>query len=138
MCAMASSRTVTLDEAMSQTVGDVMISRPKTLPADASVADVRQTFDRPSVRTVVLADGERFAGAIERGGLPAEARDDAPASAYVEAQPLTATPSTPMAEAVQLLEARNEPRLIVLDDDGVTLRGLLCAKDGTGSSFCVR
>jgi CBS domain-containing protein len=49
----------------------------------------------------------------------------------------TATPGMPMSEAVKLLEARAEPRLVVLDEDGVTLRGLLCGNaDATG--FCVR
>jgi hypothetical protein len=44
-----------------------------------------------------------------------------------------------MSEAVSLLEGRDEPRLVVLDEDGVTLRGLLCAKDTTGAAgFCVR
>jgi CBS domain-containing protein len=132
-----SSRTVSLHDAVTKTVGEVMIQRPKTMPADALVADVRRAFAQPSVRTVLLADNERFAGAIERGGLPAEARDDEPASGYVEPRSLTVTPGTPMSEAVELLERRREPRLIVLDEDGVTLRGLLCA-NGSATGFCVR
>ena len=79
----------------------------------------------------------RFAGAIERGGLPVDAGEDEPASTYVELSPLLVTPAMPMSEAVELLDQRGEPRLIVLYEDGVTLRGLLCA-NGDISGFCVR
>jgi CBS domain-containing protein len=137
--ATSGTRRISFDEAIDQTVGEVMITRPKTLPSNARVADVRQAFERSSHRTVLLADGGRFAGAIERDALPADASDAAPASAFVEFEPLSVTPDTPMSEAVSLLEGRDEPRLVVLDEDGVTLRGLLCAKDTTGAAgFCVR
>jgi CBS domain-containing protein len=129
--------TITLDEAAEKTVGDVMIRRPKTLPADALVSDVRLAFERPSTRTVLLADSQHFAGAIERGGLPDDAPDDAPALRYVEPEPLTASPATPMIDAIRLLEGREEPRLIVLDEDGSTLRGLLCG-NRTATGFCIR
>ncbi len=131
------NRTVTREEALTQTVGEVMIGAPKTLPADASVLDVRRAFDRPSVRTVLLADGERFTGLIERDGVPADAPDDAPAADYRDPAPPTATPDTPMSEAIPLLEGRAEPRLVVLDADGVTLRGLLCG-NVTATGFCLR
>lgn len=119
------------------TVGDVMIRKPKTLPASALVRDVRLAFERPKTRTVLLADDDRFAGAIERGGLPGDASDDAPATSYVEPNPLTTGPQTLMTDAIELLESRDEPRLIVLDEDGVTLRGLLCA-NRTATGFCIR
>jgi hypothetical protein len=43
----------------------------------------------------------------------------------------------PIAEAIKLLDARSEPRLIVLDEDGATLRGLLCF-NRSSSGFCLR
>jgi CBS domain-containing protein len=119
------------------TVGEVMIRAPKTLPADASVGEVRRQFDRPSIRTVLLTEGEAFAGVIERDGLPASAPDEAQAGDYVEADPLTVTPALPMSDAVKLLQGRREPRLVVLDEDGATLRGLLCVNT-TATGFCVR
>jgi CBS domain-containing protein len=130
-------RTVTNEAALTQTVGEVMIGAPKTLPADASVLDVRRAFERPSVRTVLLADDDRFTGLIERDGVPADAPDDAPAADYRDSAPPTATPDTLMSEAIPLLQGRAEPRLVVLDADGVTLRGLLCANT-TGTGFCLR
>lgn len=89
------------------------------------------------MRTVLLADGERFVGAIERDGLPADVPDVEPARRHVEPEPATVTPGMPMSAAVELLERRREPRLIVLDEDGVALRGLLCANGGA-TGFCIR
>ncbi len=128
---------MTVEDAAGLTVGDVMLARPKTLAGDSDVATVRVAFERPTVRTVLLADGARFVGAIERTGLPDDAPDEAPARTYVEADPLTVTPGMPMSEALGMLEGLDEPRLIVLDEDGVTLRGLVCA-NGRGTGFCIR
>ena len=118
-------------------VGDVMIANPKTLPASALVGDVRGIFEKKNVRTVLLAEDGVFQGAIERGGLPATAAADEPALRFADAEPLSTTPGTPMRDALALLDGRGEPRLVVLDEDGVTLRGLLCA-DTAGTGFCVR
>jgi CBS domain-containing protein len=126
------------DDAAVLTVGEVMISRPKTMNADAPVADVRRAFEHPSVRTVLLAsDDGTFRGAIDRDAVPATARDDEPAVAYADPKPVTATPDMPIPDAIKLLDDRTEPRLIVLDEDGATLRGLLCFNRGS-SEFCVR
>jgi CBS domain-containing protein len=116
-------------------VGEVMISKPKTLPATALVGDVRGVLDNKNVRTVLLAEGGEFRGAIEREDLPDAAADDEPALGYADAAPLSTTPATPMREVLSLLDGREEPRLVVLDADGVTLRGLLCA-DSSGTGFC--
>lgn len=118
-------------------VREVMIANPKTLPASALVGDVRRVFQKKTVRTVLLADGGSFRGAIERDRLPGEATDDEPALRFADAHPLATTPDTPMREALALLDGRDEPRLVVLDEDGVTLRGLVCA-DSAGTGFCVR
>jgi len=131
------SRTVTREEALGQTVGEVMIRAPKTLPGNATVADVRRVFDKPNVRTVLLADDGRFAGLIERDGPLSGAPDDAPAVDYIERSPTVATPATAMIDAIKLLDARGEPRLVVLDEDGITLRGLLCA-NASRTGFCMR
>jgi CBS domain-containing protein len=133
----ARTARATTDEVIELTVGEVMMSRPKTMPSDAVVADVRRAFEQPSVRTVLLADDGVFAGAIEREDLPADAPDDVRAAHYADTKPVTATPSMPIPEAIKLLDDQPEPRLIVLGEDGATLRGLLCFNRGS-SEFCVR
>ena len=129
--------TLTREQAVDMLVGDVMIPNPKTLPASALVGDVRGVLEKKNVRTVLLAENGVFRGAIERDGLPATATDDDPALRFADAEPLSTTPGTPMRDALALLDGRGEPRLVVLDEDGVTLRGLLCA-DTAGTGFCVR
>ena len=126
------------EQAVDMLVGEVMISRPKTLPPSALVGDVRDLFERKkTVRTVLLVDGDAFRGAIERDGVPSAAGDDEPALRFAELDPLSTTPETPMREVLSLFDGREEPRLVVLDADGVTLRGLLCA-DSAGTGFCRR
>jgi CBS domain-containing protein len=86
---------------------------------------------------VLLAEDGVFHGAIERDQLPPDAPDDEPAVRYADAEPVTATPAMPISEAIKLLDDQPEPRLIVLDEDGATLLGLLCFNRGS-SEFCVR
>ncbi len=86
---------------------------------------------------MLLADNGVFRGSIERDRLPADADDDEPAARYAEIRPVTATPGMPVPEAVALLKGQSEPRLIVLDEDGRRLRGLLCLNRGA-QGFCVR
>ena len=106
-----------------------------------SYHEIDHTGNIPASLHVAVEDqarlGQRFCGVVERDGLPAEAPDEARADGFVEADTLTVTPATPMREAVPLLEGRGEPRLVVLDEDGATLRGLLCANT-TGTGFCLR
>ena len=100
------SRTLARRDALALTVGEVMIRAPKTLPAAASVGEVRRLFGRPNVRTVLLTDAGAFAGAIERDRLPHDHPDSTPARECIEPEPATATPGMPMSDAVRLLEAR--------------------------------
>jgi len=129
--------TLSREQAAELLVAEVMIAKPKTLPSNAVVGDVRGVLEKKNVRTVLLVEGKEFRGAIERDALPTTAADNELALRFADAEPLTTTPDTPMREILPLLDGRDEPRLIVLDEDGVTLRGLLCA-DAGGTGFCQR
>jgi hypothetical protein len=129
--------TLSREQATGMLVGEVMIANPKTLPSDARVGDVIGVFAKKNVRTVLLVDGETFRGAIERDGLPRDAAEDDQAIRFADPAPLSTTPETPMRDALALLDGRDEPRLVVLDADGLTLRGLVCA-DSSGTGFCRR
>jgi predicted transcriptional regulator len=126
--------TMARDEAARRLVRDVMVSRPKTLPADASVAALRAQFANPKVQTALLSDGGRFAGAIAPDELPADAPDDGAARDYARTDLPTMAPDATMADALDLMDRRGDHRLIVLGDDA-TLMGLLCL-DKTGTGFC--
>lgn len=114
-----------------------MIARPKTFRSDIVVGEVRRAFQQSSQRVVLLVDGATFRGAIDREALDPQAPDTAPAVTYASREVATVTPATPLTEAVELLDRNREPRLVVLDEDGRTLRGLLCFNQGS-ASFCVR
>jgi predicted transcriptional regulator len=125
------------DEAAARRVSDVMVRRPKTLPADASVAELREHFTNPRVQTALLADEGRFAGAIAPSELPADAPPTGAARDYARLDVPTMAPDATMADALALMDSRGDHRLVVLDGegDGATLVGLLCL-DRTGASFC--
>jgi CBS domain-containing protein len=121
------------DDAADRLVRDVMVHRPKTLPADATVGDLRRQFENPRVQTALLADDGRFAGAIAPSELPETADAAEPARAYARVDVPTLTPDATMAEALALLDERGDFRLVVVEDG--TLAGLLCL-DRRGTTFC--
>jgi CBS domain-containing protein len=121
------------DEAAGRLVRDVMVHRPKTLPVDATVGDLRRQFENPRVQTALLAQDGRFAGAIAPSELPETADAAEPARAYARADVPTLAPDATMAEALALLEERGDFRLVVIE--GGTLAGLLCL-DKRGTTFC--
>jgi predicted transcriptional regulator len=125
------------DEALPLNVGEIMIARPKTFRSEITVGEVRQAFEQSSQRVVLLVDGSTFQGAIDRDALDPKAPNTAAAVAFARRDVATVTPATPVADAVELLERNREPRLVVLDEDGHTLRGLLCFNQSS-ASFCVR
>jgi len=109
-----------------QHVADVMLKRPKTLPATATVGDVRALFANEKVVTALFADGAAFAGVLDRDDLPTDAADDEPARGYARMDVERVAPDTPVPAARAWLDEHDERRLVVLDPDGTTLRGLLC------------
>ena len=115
---------VTRADAASLRVRDAMVA-PKTTPADANVADLRALFANRHVVSALLVDGPAFAGVVHRDAL-GEAPDASPASALATSDVPTIAPDAPLTEALAGLDERGERRLVVLDADGRTLRGLLC------------
>ena len=103
-------------------VGDVMVTRPKTTPANATVGELREVFANPHVISALLVDGDLFAGIVHRDALAA-------------AGTVTVRPSMPLPDAVAILDGADSRRLVVLADDGETLAGLLCL-DESRSGFC--
>lgn len=116
------------------TVRDAMVKRPKTLPADATVGDLRRLFENPKVRTALLVDGRAFRAAVERDDVSASADDDTPALSVARAEVETVGPEEPLADALTRLGHTAERRLVVVD--GVDLAGLLCPNEDA-SSFCL-
>jgi CBS domain-containing protein len=121
---------VTLDEAAVLTVGEVMISKPKTLPVTATVGDARRMFENPSVRTALVVDDGRYAGELTREDV--DGQDDAAALAGLASNATgTAAQDDTVAAALERMDAAGTDRLAVVDPDGI-LRGLVCLSRSRG------
>jgi len=116
-------------------VRDVMVAHPKTMPATATIADVRATFANPHVRSALLVDGPLFAGVIKRDAIPDAVADTELARDHASVDVPTISPDAPVSDAVAELDATGEFRLVALADDGVTLAGLVCL-DKKRAGFC--
>jgi CBS domain-containing protein len=127
--------TGTREQTAGKRIGDVMVRRPKSLPVDATVGDVRRKLENPSLRNVVLLDGTAFAGLVDREEVPADLPDRAPARELAAFDVPTTTPDVPVRDVLAAMDAGQLSRLVVLDDDGRTFAGLVCL-DHTGEGFC--
>jgi CBS domain-containing protein len=116
-------------------VSEVMIHRPKALPADATVADARSMFANPKVLVVPLVDGDgRVTGELGRDDVPASA-DAAEHAADYSSDPHLIAPDATMRAAIDTLTELDGERLVVVDGDG-RLAGMLCLNRSHGR-FCV-
>jgi len=113
-------------------VADVMLRDPKTLPAGATVGQVRELLERPSVQMVLLADAGVFTGAVTE--LPAGVADDEPAATVADPTPLALGPDESAATAFELAARLPHRRIVVLDEQR-RLLGLLCL-NSTRTRFC--
>lgn len=116
-------------------VRDAMVASPKTMAADGTVGDLRGMFANPHVAMALLVDGAAFAGVLRRDALPADVPDDRPARGLARRDVPTIEPDAPLEDARRILDESDERRLVVLDPDGSTLRGLLCLTPDRGA-FC--
>lgn len=126
---------VTRDDAAPQQVGDVMLRHPKTLPHTATVDEARAFFDNPKVVSAVLLDGPSFVGLLNRSDVPSLLPGHSPVGTFARRSVPTITPDRPVSEAIETLDGRGLARMVVLDQDGSTMLGLLCL-DLQRAGFC--
>jgi CBS domain-containing protein len=125
------------DEAPGLLVRDVMDAAPKTKPATLTVGELRAEFHGDAHhRMALLIDGVVFVGAAEREDLPEGVADDRPVADFAGRPEHEIGPDRPAEEALARLDSQEVSRLVVLDDDGRTLLGLVCM-DATRTHFCV-
>jgi CBS-domain-containing membrane protein len=111
---------------------DLMLRDPKTLTADASVAEVRDQLANPRVQMVLLADDRAFKGAVTQ--IPADAAPDDRALDYADPEAEVISPRASADDAFERAAASPTRRVVVLDDDR-TLLGLLCL-NASRTGFC--
>jgi CBS domain-containing protein len=107
------------------TVRDLMRRRPKTLPREATVGDLRRMFANLLVLDALLVDGAAFVGVVDRDDVD-DRPDDAPAQALARSAAVTISPEATSTEAMARLNQDGSWRMVVVGPDGVTLEGLLC------------
>jgi CBS-domain-containing membrane protein len=111
---------------------DLMLRDPKTLNAEASVAEARELLADPKVQMVLLADGRAFKGAVT--DIPADASPRDRAVTYVDANAELISPDASDDEAFERATASPNRRVIVLDQEN-NLLGLLCLNQSR-TKFC--
>jgi CBS domain-containing protein len=117
------------------TVADVMVRRPKTLPATASVDEALAAFEDDHVHLLLLVDGRRLAGTLTRADLPTLAGAVVGhAVTFATLAGRTVTPTTGAERAAAQMAAAGVRRLAVVESDD-RLLGLLCLKR-SGRGFC--
>jgi CBS-domain-containing membrane protein len=123
-----------LDEATELTVADLIHSRFSALPADATIAQVRDWFAASSHRRIaVFADGRRYAGFLTLDELGGDLDPDGRAADHARYEP-TVTPEVPAHTGHRLATASPANRIPVVDHDG-TLLGVVGITDDLGG-FC--
>lgn len=119
---------LTRDEVDALPVGAVVMRRGKELAHTAAVGEARRLLRSPEVLALPVLDGARYAGAVDRDAIPADAPDDAPLAPFVHRHLPVASADLPAAEALRLLDATGGQRLVVVNDDGVRYHGIVCLR----------
>jgi CBS domain-containing protein len=114
---------------------DVMLREPRAVPPVTTVQEARETFENPRVRLLLVAEGDRFLGAVTRAHV-GDGVDGSTPLGQLAAEAVLVRPEDPVDRVVELLEADEEAdRLPVVAGDG-TLVGLVCFNRRHGH-FCV-
>jgi CBS domain-containing protein len=107
-------------------VADVMITRPKTLPGEATVRDVRLLLEDDHTHMALLVTNGHLLGTLVHDDLPSTpTTDETPAVASAMLVGRTVPPTASALEAYRWLRVRRARRLAVVTPDG-ELAGLLC------------
>src|SRR3954447_11606839 len=123
---------IPLDEAGAR-VRDVTMHEPRSVGPATPIAHVRETFANPSVKLMLVTDGERFLGTLSREDLPAEG--DGPIEPHVRADTPRLSPDDPVDAALALVRENDMTRIPVVTG-GDRLEGLVCFNK-SHSAFCV-
>jgi CBS domain-containing protein len=121
-----------------RSVRDIMRGRPKTLPVTTSVADLRGFFANPHVMTALIVDEQgALLGVIERDELAAaDPPEGAPIEGLIRREVDAIDVRAPASEVWNHADLTRTGRLVVLEPDGKTLAGLVCARPN-GGGFCL-
>ncbi|HEU4450008.1 MAG TPA: CBS domain-containing protein [Gaiellaceae bacterium] len=109
-------------------VREALVADPRVLAPDAPVSEAAELLAKPSVESVLVADGDRLVGCVTTSGIVtavAEGRDlrSLTAADVADAEVTTVGPDAPLEEAFHLMAERDLERLAVVE--GGRLLGVL-------------
>ena len=110
-----------------ETVLEVVVRWPKTMPPDATVAQARGALADDHVHMLLITAEGRLVGTLVRDDLPATVPDEAPALQRATLEGRTIGPGASSEQVREILVARGQRRLAVVAPDG-SLLGLVCLK----------
>lgn len=113
---------------------DLVVTRPKVFPADATVGDVRAELLDDHVHMSLIVDGPRLLGTLVPADLPDGAASEAPALAYAHLDGRTVPATRRATDVHRDLLRQGVRRAAVVLPDG-TLVGLICLNKRL-SGFC--
>jgi CBS domain-containing protein len=123
-----------LEEAAGLTVADVVHRKFRALPADTTIAAVRDWFAASTSRRMAfIADGERYVGSLTRDDVEGDLDPSAPAAQAAHPGP-TVLPEAPASEGEQLALRTDARRVPVVDRDGRLLGVVSVTEDR--QAFC--
>lgn len=125
---------IALDDAANLTAADVVHKRFSALPADATVAQVREWFGASSHRRMAfLAEHGRYAGSLTRDDVNGDLDPTRSAAQLARPGP-TVAPEAPAHAGYKLAIATQANRVPVVDRDG-TLIGVVGVTEDL-AAFC--
>ena len=107
-------------------VGEVMLRHPKTLSADASIDEARQTLANEHVHMVLITEGAKLVGTLTQVDLPPPGAIG-PALSWSTLEGRTVSPGASASDVQRLMIDHGVRRVAVVGPDG-TLLGLMCLK----------
>lgn len=128
-------QTTTRSALRGRPIADALNRRGRELRVSSTAEEARALLENPSVTVVPVLDEDRYLGAVDSSALDTVA-DDTPLGPI--ARPLL--PTAVATESAETAFARADEvgalRLVVLDEDGSTYRGLVCLRSD-GVRLCV-
>lgn len=100
----------------------------RTLGVGDTAAAARKAFENDSVRVIPVLEDGRYVGAVDRSLVGPAVPDDVPVGEIARHLLPTVPASLRAGDAFGLADGWSTLRLVVLDEDGATYRGIVCLR----------
>lgn len=109
-------------------IAQAVTSRGRVLDRTHTAKDARSLLANPSVTVIPVLDEGSYLGAVDASALGSDVPDSMPLAGLARPLIPTATASEPAEDAIVRLDRHGALRLVVLDDDARTYRGIVCLR----------